>query len=93
MNSSLLLNLQVTQMKYRLAEGNGECFYFIGESQLTNLVYVDTPNSTNLCCSCILNHDCPQDHWHALLPGIHELCCLNSHMLLLIALLACRGGG
>ena len=24
--------LQVTQMKYRLAEGNGECFYFIGET-------------------------------------------------------------
>ena len=22
---------QVTQMKYRLAEGNGECFYFIGQ--------------------------------------------------------------
>lgn len=24
--------VQVTQMKYRLAEGNGECFYFIGET-------------------------------------------------------------
>ncbi len=33
--SSILFDLQVTQMKYRLAEGNGECFYFIGESQLT----------------------------------------------------------
>ena len=36
MKSSLLLNLQVTQMKYRLAEGNGECFYFIGGSLLTH---------------------------------------------------------
>lgn len=24
---------QITQMKYRLTEGNGECFYYIGEHE------------------------------------------------------------
>jgi GTPase len=27
------LAVQVTQMKYRLSEGSGECFYYIGEPE------------------------------------------------------------
>lgn len=31
--------VQVTQMKYRLSEGSGECFYYIGAPAADVLVY------------------------------------------------------
>ena len=52
MNSSILFDLQVTQMKYRLAEGNGECFYFIGESLLTAHRICTARTQAELSCTC-----------------------------------------
>ncbi len=59
MNSSILFDLQVTQMKYRLAEGNGECFYFIGESLLTAHRICSCSSGTKLHLSfCFIYQRC-----------------------------------
>ena len=41
---------QVTQMKYRLAEGNGECFYFVGECPCDVLVACVSYQCNTRCC-------------------------------------------
>ena len=57
-NSSL--DLQVTQLKYRLSEGNGECFYYIGEHRYglrPLLTYVlDRPRLCSCRCKSTPSH-------------------------------------
>jgi len=47
---------QITQMKYRLTEGNGECFYYLGERSGDSISNTPPPLILNAAIAVSGNH-------------------------------------
>ena len=67
--------MQVTQLKYRLSEGNGECFYYLGEP---SQAFVGCPDLSGARAACSS-------------PAMHGVRELQRHMRVSMSCNSCTG--